>query len=210
MLLARLRWSAFGLRGRIVGAVLATTAISLGVAALVLLPRLETSLKNASKTSLLKAISRNHEELRKLDGIRYWLIPEYEVISQKNSPVKREAHTAANRLLKWESAVKAALSVQSAALCAPLDAVGDCAPVVPSTNQADATALAEINAVGPLSWMVKRAYVAPERVYPAFSPDGGSVLAAIYLKDANAVLVVRNSISEVGAAVAAVRSAFLI
>jgi signal transduction histidine kinase len=210
MLLARLRWSAFGLRGRIVGAVLATTAISLGVAALVLLPRLETSLKNASKTSLLKAINRNHEELRKLDGIRYWLIPEYEVISQKNSPVKREALAAANRLLKWESAVKAALSVQSAALCAPLDAGGDCAPVVPSTNQADATALAEINAVGPLSWMVKHAYIAPERVYPAFSPDGGSVLAAIYLKDANAVLVVRNSIQEVGGAVAAVRSAFLI
>ena len=49
MLLARLRWSAFGLRGRIVGAVLVTTAISLGVAALVLLPRLESSLKNASQ-----------------------------------------------------------------------------------------------------------------------------------------------------------------
>ncbi len=57
MLLARLRWSAFGLRGRIVGAVLATTAISLGVAALVLLPRLESVFKNASKNTLTSEVN---------------------------------------------------------------------------------------------------------------------------------------------------------
>ena len=76
MLLARLRWSAFGLRGRIVGAVLATTAISLGAAALVLLPRLETSLKNASKNTLIKAIDRSKVYIDGIKDIHYELIPD--------------------------------------------------------------------------------------------------------------------------------------
>ena len=41
----RLRWSAFGLRGRIVGAVLITAVVTLLVAALALLPRLESELR---------------------------------------------------------------------------------------------------------------------------------------------------------------------
>ena len=210
MLLARLRWSAFGLRGRIVGAVLATTAISLGVAALVLLPRLEGSLKNASKNSLRTAIKGNHEELRRLNGIKYWLIPEF-AVAPKGSPLKRQAQEAAKRLVTWEGAVKAALGAGNAAICAPLDAKGNCNPVVASTNQSDETALAEIKGSGPFTPIVQQAYRAKAGVYPAnFSPDGGTVQTAIYLKEANAVLVVSASIKEVNGAVAAVRSAFLI
>ena len=66
MLLARLRWSAFGLRGRIVGAVLVTTAVSLGVAALVLLPRLESSLKNASKKTLINEVKGSRGSIGKI------------------------------------------------------------------------------------------------------------------------------------------------
>ena len=92
MLLARLRWSAFGLRGRIVGAVLATTAISLGVAALVLLPRLETSLKNASAKTLTKEISGATSQLKSIAKVQYWLIPEVQSAPAKSNLYKRARH----------------------------------------------------------------------------------------------------------------------
>ena len=57
-MLTRLRWSAFGLRGRIFGAVLVTAAITLGVAALVLLPQLEHSLRDASRKTLNSDIGK--------------------------------------------------------------------------------------------------------------------------------------------------------
>ena len=80
MLLARLRWSAFGLRGRIVGAVIVTTAVSLGVAALVLLPRLEGSLQERGAEDAQEGREVNgvdaSADLQTLANIQYWLIPE--------------------------------------------------------------------------------------------------------------------------------------
>ena len=57
-MLTRLRWSAFGLRGRIVGMVLVTTVATLVVAAIGLLPRLESSLRNAAKTTLTTDVEK--------------------------------------------------------------------------------------------------------------------------------------------------------
>ena len=73
-MLSRLRWGALGLRGRIVGAVVVTTAVTLGVAALVLLPRLEGSLQNASEQTLQAAVrdaSKPGGELQKLRALDY-------------------------------------------------------------------------------------------------------------------------------------------
>src|SRR5487761_1512928 len=128
MLLARLRWSAFGLRGRIVGAVLVTTAISLGVAALVLLPRLESVLKNASKTTLATAFRGNRAYLDSLGGIKYWLIPEAAIVT-KGSAIGNQATRASRQLVFWEKTVKSQLGVSNLALCAPVDAQGNCDPV---------------------------------------------------------------------------------
>jgi signal transduction histidine kinase len=50
---------AFGLRGRIVGAVLVTTVATLGVAALALLGPLEQSLRNAEKTTLKRDLGKS-------------------------------------------------------------------------------------------------------------------------------------------------------
>src|ERR1700753_1663953 len=111
MLLARLRWSAFGLRGRIVGAVLATTAISLGVAALVLLPRLESSLKNASKTTLLKGIQANQADLRKIANVPYWLSTDSAVIG-KHGKLAAEASAAINSLVNTEKELRGRLGAQ--------------------------------------------------------------------------------------------------
>ena len=76
MLLARLRWSAFGLRGRIVGAVVVTAAISLGVAALVLLPRLENSLQERvaddARASEVQQPQRQERAARRIAEIQYY------------------------------------------------------------------------------------------------------------------------------------------
>ena len=202
MLLARLRWSAFGLRGRIVGAVLATTAISLGVAALVLLPRLESSLKNASKTSLSKAISANTSDLNRLRQIKFLLIPEAQV-APKRSPLAKEASDAATKLINWQSNLAGRLGAANVALCAPVDAQGLCNEV----GQQDPTARAEIAASQPFDDGLQ-AFTAPNGVHLSFSPDGNTVRAAIYLKSEDAIVFVRASLKEVGSAVAAVRRAF--
>src|ERR1700722_14686565 len=99
MLLARLRWSVFGLRGRIVGAVVATAAISLGVAALVLLPQLENSLKNASKKTLINEVfaAEKSGDIHYIADIPYWIIPEAETARPKSKEAVA-AQTAANDL----------------------------------------------------------------------------------------------------------------
>ena len=107
MLLARLRWSAFGLRGRIVGAVLVTTAVSLGVAALVLLPRLESSLKNASKKTLDKEVKHAKTDLQTLAAIKYWLIPEVGVLPK---PIPKSRRRARSRVSRTTSASARATS----------------------------------------------------------------------------------------------------
>src|ERR1700728_999268 len=97
MLLARLRWSAFGLRGRIVGAVLLTTAVSLGAAALVLLPRLEASLKNASEETLEGEGKGGTGDLRHIARINYWVI--VEACVEKKGPVAGQAAQESNMLV---------------------------------------------------------------------------------------------------------------
>ncbi|HET9093831.1 MAG TPA: HAMP domain-containing sensor histidine kinase [Solirubrobacteraceae bacterium] len=203
MLLARLRWSAFGLRGRIVGAVLATTAISLGVAALVLLPRLETVLKDASKASLTKAIEGNRGDLRSLAAIRYSLIPLIGIVPAKHNELGREAARAASQLANWEKQIRARLAAQILAVCAPVDAQGNCH----AAGQQDPAELADIAASRPWDDGY-RAFVARDHYWVSFSQGGGTVRAAIYIKPANAIVFVRSSLDEVGGAVAAVRRAF--
>ncbi len=205
MLLARLRWSAFGLRGRIVGAVLATTAISLGAAALVLLPRLETLLTDASKSTLKSAVLHAGPELEKLRQIQYELIP-IGLIAPRRSQVAKQAATAAGELVSWESALRNRFGDADIALCGPLDYQGNCNLVIPSVNQSDQTALAEIAAARPLS-DIRRAF-GHRRAYVSLGSNGTTVRAAVWLKAADAVLVVRIANNEIGATVTAVRHAF--
>jgi len=199
MLLARLRWSAFGLRGRIVGAVLATTAISLGVAALILLPRLETSLKNATKTSLSKAIGANTSDIQHLYRIKFLLIPDAAVIPAKRSA----ASAAATALVNWQTNLARRLGAANVTVCAPVDQNGNCNLL----GQQDPTTRAAITASQPFD-DGQHAFTAPDGVFVSFSPDGSTVRAAIYLKKAEAIVFVRGSLKEVGSAVAAVRRAF--
>jgi signal transduction histidine kinase len=205
MLLARLRWSAFGLRGRIVGAVLATTAISLAVAALVLLPRVESSLKDASKKTLSGALNGASSYIASVRDIQYQLIPEA-AIAPKNGHVAKEAKSAISQLIKWESKVESKLGAQHVVLIGPLDAQGRGHPVIPSPNQSDPTALADIAAAEPFN-DVGRAY-GTGKPNITLGADGTTVRAAVYLPKANAALVVRSSTKDIQDGVEAVRNAF--
>jgi signal transduction histidine kinase len=207
MLLARLRWSAFGLRGRIVGAVLATTAISLGVAALVLLPRLETIFKTASRTALKNAVTAGSSEIAQINHIQYQLIPEW-AVAPAGSGVQKKAKAAAVALLAWESNLGASLGAQHVVLCGPIDAAGSCDPVVPSENQADPAALADIHAAGRRD-DAQNAFDSGQTHY-SFGPNGSTVRAAVWLPKARAVLLVRSSLKQINDAVTAVQRAFQI
>jgi signal transduction histidine kinase len=205
MLLARLRWSAFGLRGRIVGAVLATTAISLGVAALVLLPRLETIFKSASKTALSHAVTAGSGAIAQIEGIQYQLIPEY-ATAPAGTQIQKQAKAAVGALINWQSSLETSLGAQHIVLCGPIDEQGRCDPVIPSENQADPTALADIAAAGSLDDATK-AYERQQTVY-SFAPNGSTVRAAVWIPRAHAVLLVRSSLKQINDAVTAVQHAF--
>ena len=205
MLLARLRWSAFGLRGRIVGAVLVTTAISLGVAALVLLPRLEGSLKSASKNTLLTAIYRSDGYIDGIQDIHYELIPDG-VAAPAGTRVAKEACERCRSLSTWEADVQTRPRAQHVVLCAPLDADGHCNAVVPSLNQSDPTALANIAAARPFNDIGHALATGKPNI--SFAPNGITVRAAIWLPKADAALLVRSSNSSITGAVAAVRQSF--
>ncbi len=203
MLLARLRWSAFGLRGRIVGAVLATTAISLGVAALVLLPRLESSLKSASKKTLFTAIKSSRGSIHKIGKIPYELIPDASA-APPGSPAYKQAKAAISNMLKWEATLVADLGAQYEMLCGPVDQQGNCRPVTidPSTRE-------DVAALTPYAETVARAYNNKHgKPYITLGPNGNTVQAALWLPEADAVLLVQTSTKEIQDAVAAVRESF--
>ena len=103
-MLVRLRWSAFGLRGQIVGMVLVTTVATLLVASIGLLPRLETSLRNASRLTLKNAIAKANEkprgEITKLAAVPYPVAAEFndDALRTDVPDASGETHTQETRL----------------------------------------------------------------------------------------------------------------
>jgi signal transduction histidine kinase len=199
MLLARLRWSVFGLRGRIVGAVVVTAAISLGVAALVLLPQLENSLKNAAKKTLVNEViaARNSQDIEYIAKIPFlWTIPEAGAAPPK-SELAKHAATAASSLKKALEGLQNRLGAISVTLIGDIDAQGNGEPIGPQSQTLGDTS------------DVQYAFE-HNRYYFTFGTVGSGqvVRAAIALPDSDAVIAVRKSIDEIGGAVTAVRHAF--
>ncbi len=213
MLLARLRWSAFGLRGRIVGAVLATTAISLGAAALVLLPRLETSLKNASKNTLESGVDkRAKSDLRQLARIRYWVIPEACV--SKKGGLAHEAIQETKRLGDVLSKITDTLGAVSVTLVGYVDAEGQGKVIDLNLCSGSAATPAPAPANPGSLGDVGIAYKSGTPHY-SFSTSGAPVVRVAIPLDAydraappDAVLAVRSSIQGITDAVSAVRQSF--
>jgi signal transduction histidine kinase len=197
MLLARLRWSVFGLRGRIVGAVVVTAAISLGVAALVLLPQLENSLKNASKKTLINEVRAANQsgDIGYIKALPYWLIPEGATAEPKSKAWKA-AQTAATDLKNKLDSLQNRLG-GFVTLIGDIDSEGNGQLIGPHAETLGDTSDVQ--------------YAFQHNVeYFTFGTVGSQqvVRAAIALPGSDAVLAVRKSIDEIGGAVAAVRHAF--
>lgn len=212
---ARLRWSAFGLRGRIVGAVVATTAVTLGVAALVLLPQLDGRLKHAALTTLEKQVYGAQDgALAGLGAIHYTLI------SQRNSPdarLRAQAAATVSTLNQDLTGLESGLE-WSVTLYGYFNAQGEGVPVSieaetasGDTNAAPAISPVRVDDVEVIFHRHLRFH--PTKKHPTLNPyfsydptSGSQVRAAIWLKN-GAVLAVRGSISDVPIAVAAVGKA---
>jgi len=217
-LLSKLRWGAFGLRGRIIGAVLVTTAVTLGVAGLVLLPMLESSLQNASKTTLENDVKAGMKPdggaLSTLEGIRYQDIAILQVPGvSKHSPLYRRALQANSRLARTEGRLRLQFGTEALQLIGSIDQTGDGRPIVPLAvgDGADATTTANAaESVGSLD-DVQAAYRMQGTHY-SFGNVGNTqvVRAAIWLSGSDAILVVRKSLDEIPGAVDAVRRALAI
>jgi signal transduction histidine kinase len=211
MLLTRLRWSAFGLRGRIVGAVVVTTAVSLGVAALVLLPRLQTALKNAAVKTLETQVKakKNLQSIERIAGINYELIPfaaqaPATTTKKKKTPLQTlesEGLTASKQLSGIISELELRFGNSIITLFGPLDSQGYGTAVNVSPGSSGA-AVAETRDI-------RQAYLSGKGdVAPATVDNRQFVRAVIPLKKIDAVLAVRKSIDQIPGAVAAVRRAF--
>lgn len=197
-MLTRLRWSAFGLRGRIVGSVVVTAFVTLGVAAIVLLPQLEHSLRNASKTSLEKAVTAT-EHNNGFDALKQ--IPYAEIMpvaGTKQAPATPRSRKLASQLGDEQNQIASQLGAYTATVIGYIDATGTGRPALP----ADSTQL-----LGSLD-DVQRAFL-QRRANFSFGTVGGSqvVRAAVPLTN-DSVLAIRTSIKEIPSAVSAVRKAF--
>ena len=220
-MLSKLRWGAFGLRGRIVGAVVVTTAVTLGVAALVLLPRLESSLQNASKTTLEKdvraAFKKDGGPLRTLSGIDYSDIALLQVPGlSKHSSLYRQASQANQALARTEGRLRLQLG-PTLQLIGYIDQTGHGRPVVPLAvpapdgDAASTASSAESVNTGSLDDVL--AAIRKRGTYYSFGNVGNTqvVRAAIWLgSGSQAILVVRRSLDEIPGAVDAVRRALAI
>ena len=135
-MLTQLRWTAYGLRGRIVGAVLVTTVATLAIAAVGLLPRLETSLRNASLKTLQNDVKRAKTEIAKV-GTAY---QDYRIPPPHAAP-----EAGHNDLLAALTRVRDRLGA-TVVLVGYIDQTGQGTPVL-DAHDPDAIPSAEIGAI---------------------------------------------------------------
>jgi signal transduction histidine kinase len=205
------RWGAFGLRGRIVGAVLVTTVVTLAVAAIVLLPQLDDSLRKASQQSLRTEIYRARAEIRRLGQIDYQSLPILSLTQLRGTQEYEAAQDADQQLGRALKDLQTVLGTPDVSLIGYVDDPGD-GSMVPVTGGDGTAAVGGISA-GNLRDVVK-AFAQKDITYAPYMSFGhlGSeqvVRAAIKLPDRDdAVLAVRKSIDEIPAAAKAVARAF--
>ena len=204
-MLLRLRWGAFGLRGRIVGAVVVTTFVTLVVAALVLLPQLESKLRNASQTTLKKDVASagTKSAIRTLERISYQDI--YLVQDTSDPKLAAKARVVSKQLNAAVGELQARLGEATVTLIGFIDAQGAGQRIQVNTGNASGSTSSE--SVGPVD-DVATSFRSGKDVYSFGTVDNNQVVrAAIWLRH-DSVLAVRKSIDEIPLAVAAVRRAF--
>jgi signal transduction histidine kinase len=206
--LARLRWSAFGLRGRIVSAVLITTVVTLGIAALVLLPQLESELRTASEGTLKTDVTAAAKEgdISKIGAIDYRLIAERDIAALRQTTDFALARHADLGLRQAVTTLQGRLGATNVTLIGYIDPSGAGKPVIPEAEP-DTDIDTAAAAAGSLS-DVASAFASGKIRYSFGSVNNREVVRAAIPLGNDAVLAVRKSIDEIPAAVTAVRSAF--
>jgi signal transduction histidine kinase len=203
------RWGAFGLRGQIVGAVLVTTVVTLVVAAIVLLPQLNQSLRTASQTSLRKDIVDAQAEIQKLATIDYFQLAVLSVDSLQGTREYRRARVANNALQSALDSLKSRLGTDDVYLIGYIDPSGHGHPVALGGAAASAAAMAAMRSDSfkdvPIAFFHRPDF----RPYMSFGDVDGQqmVRASIRLPD-DAVLAVRKSNDEIPTAARAVARSF--
>jgi signal transduction histidine kinase len=206
-------FGAFGLRGRIVGVVVATTVLTLSVAALTLLGRLEVSLKNAAEKTLKNAVTNAGPELTRLGQVQFAYIGEQNIPRLKKTDDARIAVQASRDLATDEGELRVSFGAETTTLFRfMVAATGTGYRVVLPQG-------VEQESPGPYD-DVPNAYFRGHAVFGFQTIAGGQFVRAaipIYATRSDgkrgpivAVLAVRSSILEIPGAVDAVRVAFLI
>ncbi len=213
-MLTRLRWSTFGLRGRIVGLVLVTTVATLLVAAVGLLPRLDSQLRQAALKTLRTDVKTHQGELGTLASLHY---PGYSFVSvlsgagndylfRADRGLKDQSDGVVQSVTNAYNALQNDLGATQLILFAFIDSSGQGRPVLPAgpASKPGSNPFIEGSAA-----LVATAFHTDKRSY-SFKTIGSTeyVRTAIPLPHADAVLVAYKSIDEIPDAVSAVRSAF--
>jgi signal transduction histidine kinase len=203
------RWGAFGLRGQIVGAVLVTTVVTLVVAAIVLLPQLDQSLRTASQTSLRTDIVDAKADIQDLAKIDYFQLAVLSVDSLKGTREYRRARLANNALQSALDSLKSRLGTDDVYLIGYIDPSGHGHPVALGGAAESAAAMAAMKSDSFKDVTHAFFHTRYFRPYMSFGNIDGQqmVRASIRLPD-DAVLAVRKSNDEIPTAAKAVARSF--
>jgi signal transduction histidine kinase len=206
-----LRLGALGLRGRIIGVVLVTAAAALAVAAITLLSRLETSIKQAEGRTLRTEVSHSNV-LRPFE--HDWT---GQSIYAQNCPPGPGACTASEKALSRRGEIaKDRLSTAAGALSARLGAsvvlLGYPSAAEPAGQPVIAEPVSSGVSKADNTGDVSRAFSTGNKQYTFGTINGTEyALAALPFKTLHRsehwVLAVRKPLNEVSAAVSAVRTA---
>jgi signal transduction histidine kinase len=200
---------AFGLRGQIVGAVLVTTVVTLVVAAIVLLPQLEQSLRKASQQSLAQEVSAAHSEILRLGAVNYYNLSILGLSQYRGSRRYAQAEGDQKRLEAALTSLRQRLQGDDVLLIGYIGASGRGQVVGPS-GMTDSDP-AEDPTTNASSGAVQHAFFDETFYRPYLSyghlNDQQMVSATIKLPH-NSVLVVDKSIAEIPTAARAVSRAF--
>ncbi|MGZ4185343.1 MAG: HAMP domain-containing sensor histidine kinase [Solirubrobacteraceae bacterium] len=199
---ARPRRAAFGLRGRIVGAVVVTTVATLAVAAVALLGPLEHSLRHTALTTLERDLKGQVAEFR---HVNLTYVAESSATQPTNpklrDPNAREGDAEQTAVNQLEVSLSRQLGASVTLLGFP-DANGlNFRPVLPKRDAA--------TAAGDLYDDAARAFRTGKSVYTFGTIDGAAYARAAVPVKKGFVLTVRRPIDEIPTAVHAVRTAFL-
>jgi signal transduction histidine kinase len=193
--LSRSWLGALGLRGRIAGAVFVTAATTLLVAAIVLLPRLETSLRNSAQVTLSQNLTGTIQRFRRL---KLTYLPQ----GLPGSPGYELARSELHQIALRESSLEHQVGAQSVIMVGYIDSSGRGSPLLAQ----DRAQQGSIDTIA-----VATAWLSGTTV-PGITAIGGTQYAfeAIPIGErSDAVLWVTKPINEIPGAVDTVRIAFL-